>query len=81
MTRNRLELLGDPRIVGLEQTKRTHVVLVMGIEAGGNEDRLRFEFLERRQPLRLDDFAEPLSARSGRQGTLTMFAAGLSVPQ
>ena len=44
------ELLRHPRVVGFGELEARERILAMRVEAGGDEDHLRLEFLERGQP-------------------------------
>ena len=69
----RLDALGDPRVVGLDQAELAELVVAVRVEAGRDEDHLRPERVER---------AASSSPRSGPRtcgprvyggtGTLTM---------
>ena len=62
-----LEVIGTPGVVFFDQLEAAHVVFVMAIEAGGDEDHLRLEFLEARRPYLEDGIAELLAAAAGGQ--------------
>ena len=47
---NGLHLLGYPGVVGIGEAQHRHVVLGVRVEAGGEDDELGLEALERRQP-------------------------------
>src|SRR5439155_7379940 len=54
----------DPGVVGFEQAQKRHPVVAMRVEAGGDEEHLRLEPLQRREPLLLDGFAELAAPRA-----------------
>jgi len=56
-----LELLGDPHVVGLDQAEGTHVILVVRIKTGRDEEHFRRVVAQGRHPDIGYDFAEHIS--------------------
>ena len=61
------EFLGTPAEILLIQFEATHIVFVMCIEAGRDEDHLGLEFLQARHPDLTDRIAELLAPRTRSQ--------------
>mmetsp|Transcript_6962 Transcript_6962/g.29423 ORF Transcript_6962/g.29423 Transcript_6962/m.29423 type:complete len:668 (+) Transcript_6962:319-2322(+) len=63
---HRLELEGDPLVVGLDQPELAEVIVAVGVKAGRHEDHLGLETLQSRQPHGLDHLAHLAAAGVGR---------------
>ena len=62
------QFAGHPRIVGFDQRHASQKIFFVGIESGGNENHLRLEALQCRQPLRFHGFLDGGAAAARGQG-------------
>ena len=66
LSATRLDLLGDPGVVGLDQAELAELVVAVRVEAGRDEDHLRREAVEPAHPVLLDQGAHRRPARVRR---------------
>ena len=75
--RKHLELLGCPGVILLEKLHAAHVILVVRIEAGRDENHLRLEVVEPRQPDIRNRTTKFLATGPGRQGHIDHVFGGI----
>jgi hypothetical protein len=75
------KLFRDPAVVGVHQVESRHVIGLVRIESRGDQDQLRREALQGRQPVFVTALRKASLPVPCASGTLTTFAAVDSWPE